>query len=252
MSPCSLLPVPLGVGRVAEWFEDWFGDEYLALYPHRDAADAELAIALIADTIPWRSGLRVLDIASGPGRHMAPLESRGADPVGLDLSMTLLRRAKAVTDAPLVRADMRHLPIRSASVDLALNLFTSFGYFATDKEHHEALTGMIETVRPGGWFALDFLNADVVRETLVPEGEATMGDTPVRITRRISEDDHYVIKEIHSQDGNVFREQVRLFTAADLEGMLSGSLSLVARYGDYHGADLTARSPRAFFIGQRP
>ena len=237
---------------MADWFEHWFGDEYLALYPHRDSADAEKAIALIADTIPWRSGLRVLDIASGPGRHLAALEARGADPVGLDLSMTLLRRARRVTDAPLVRADMRQLPIRSASVDLALNLFTSFGYFATDDEHREVLAGMIDTVRPGGWFALDFLNAEVLRDTLIPEGEATMGERPVRITRRISDDDRFVIKEIDPGDGRVFREQVRLFTPADLEGMLAKGLHLIARYGDYLGGDLTSESPRAFFIGQRP
>ena len=32
--------------RVAEWFSDWFGEDYLALYPHRDEADAERAAQL--------------------------------------------------------------------------------------------------------------------------------------------------------------------------------------------------------------
>ena len=48
---------------MAEWFEDWFGEDYLALYPHRDEADAERAVALIERTIPWRSDLKVLDVA---------------------------------------------------------------------------------------------------------------------------------------------------------------------------------------------
>jgi len=237
---------------VGEWFEDWFGDDYLALYPHRDAQDAERAVALIADTIPWRAGLRVLDIACGPGRHAVALETRDADTIGIDLSEVLLRRAQRVSDGPLVRADMRRLPVRDASVDLAVNLFTSFGYFSSDDQHRDALAGMLATVRPGGWFAIDFLNAGHVRATLVPEGTATMGDTPVRITRRISDDDRYVVKEIDAGDGRVFREQVRLFSPDELETMLAPHLTLVGRFGDYDGGALGPTSPRAFLIGEKP
>src|SRR2546427_5228783 len=33
--------------RMTEWFEQWFGEEYHALYPHRDDEDARRAVALI-------------------------------------------------------------------------------------------------------------------------------------------------------------------------------------------------------------
>lgn len=236
---------------MAEWFADWFGEDYLALYPHRDEADAERAIALIERTIPWRQGLRVLDIASGPGRHAAALETRGVSPIGIDLSMTLLRRARTVTTSPLVRADMRLLPIRPATMDLTLNLFTSFGYFSTDEEHAAVLAGMIDTVRPGGWFVLDFLHADRVRSTLEPEGEAMMNDTPVKIRRSLSPDERYVIKEIDPGDGRLFREQVRLFTPDELRHMVAPTLDVKAVFGDYHGNPLTPDSPRVFLVGQR-
>ena len=32
------------------WFRDWFGREYLALYPHRDRAEARRAVALLHGT----------------------------------------------------------------------------------------------------------------------------------------------------------------------------------------------------------
>ncbi len=236
---------------MAEWFSDWFGEDYLALYPHRDEADAERAIALIERTIPWRAGLRVLDIASGPGRHAAALETRGVCPIGIDLSMTLLRRARTVTTSPLVRADMRWLPIRPGTMDLTLNLFTSFGYFSSDEEHAAVLSGMIDTVRPGGWFVLDFLHADRVRGTLEPEGEAMMNETPVKIRRSLSPDERYVIKEIDPGDGRLFREQVRLFTPDELRHMVSPALDVKAVFGDYHGNPLTPDSPRVFLVGQR-
>ena len=155
---------------MTEWFEEWFGEEYLRLYPHRDDAEAERAVALIAGTVPFEPGWRVLDVACGAGPPRPRLStSAGARCIGLDLSATLLRLARQVTDAPLVRADMRQLPIRPGSMDLTVNLFTSFGYFERDAEHTAALAEMISTVRPGGWFVIDFLNPAAVRRELVPE-----------------------------------------------------------------------------------
>ncbi len=153
---------------MTEWFEEWFGEEYLHLYPHRDARDAEALLGLVRQTLPWQEGWRVLDVACGQGRHLRVLAGMGVRPIGVDLSQSLLRRAREVTDRPLVRADMRLLPIRPASMDLTLNLFTSFGYFANDDENAMALAAMADTVRPQGWFVLDFLNADAVRRSLVP------------------------------------------------------------------------------------
>jgi ubiquinone/menaquinone biosynthesis C-methylase UbiE len=151
-----------------EWFEEWFGEDYLQLYPHRDDADADRAVALICRTVRLQPGWRVLDVACGAGRHARAFVAAGARCVGLDLSATLLRLARQVTDAPLVRADMRQLAIRPASMDLTVNLFTSFGYFERDAEHTAALEEMVSTVRPGGWFVIDFLNPAAVRRRLVP------------------------------------------------------------------------------------
>ena len=152
---------------MAEWFEEWFGEEYLQLYPHRDDAEAERAVALIVEATGLTAGWRVLDVGSGAGRHARAFRAIGARCVGLDLSRTLLRVARGVTDAPLVRGDMRRLPIRAGSMDLTVSLFTSFGYFEHDEEHAAALREMVTTVRPGGWFVIDFLNAAEVRRRLV-------------------------------------------------------------------------------------
>ncbi len=97
---------------MTEWFEEWFNDAYLHLYPHRDDADAERLVALLVRVLPWRPGWRVLDVACGEGRHARALAAAGAWVVGLDLSPGLLARARGATRAPLVRADLRDLPVR--------------------------------------------------------------------------------------------------------------------------------------------
>src|SRR2546427_2909985 len=177
---------------MTEWFEEWFGEEYLQLYPHRDAAEAERAVGLILDRVGFAPGWRVLDVACGAGRHARAFEAAGARCAGLDLSAALLRVAQSVTAAPLIRADMRALPVRPGSMDLTVNLFTSFGYFERDAEHAAALHEMVATVRPRGWFVIDFLNAPAVRSRLVPRETLRLNGTEGQGARAVPPDGRHL------------------------------------------------------------
>src|SRR3954453_14159546 len=108
-SPLTAHRLPL---TMTEWFEEWFGEDYLRLYPHRDDAEARRAVALINHSVGLSPGWRVLDVGCGAGRHAGAFMQAGACCFGLDLSATLLGVARQVTTAPLIRADMRQLPVR--------------------------------------------------------------------------------------------------------------------------------------------
>ena len=234
-----------------EWFEEWFGEEYLRLYPHRDDTEAAQAVDLIVRTVPFQPGWRVLDVACGAGRHALAFHAAGARCTGVDLSMTLLRLARKVTSTPLVRADMRQLPIRTGSMDLTVNLFTSFGYFEQDTEHTAALGEMIATVRPGGWFVIDFLNPAAVRRQLVPEETLEVAGSTVRVSRSVSPDGRYVCKSIRGAEGRHFRERVRLFEPEQMAAMLAtAGVTVRFRFGDYDATPLTSSSPRTILVGQ--
>ncbi len=240
---------------MTEWFEQWFGEEYLRLYPHRDDDDAAQLTALIANHTVLR-GRTLLDLACGPGRHVALFRNLGAHVVGLDLSMPLLSRARHQNgnETPaLVRGDMRRLPFGEASFDVVVNLFTSFGYFVDDKQHAAVLRGAAATLRPGGTFVLDYLNADAIRRSLVPNDEIQLGNQRVAVERSITPDERFVIKEIHLvDDGRSFIERVRLFSPGELEAMLrDAGLDVGEPIGDYQGHSLTETSPRAIFFGER-
>jgi SAM-dependent methyltransferase len=235
---------------MSEWFEEWFGEAYLRLYPHRDDAEAERAVALLVGITGLQPRWRVLDVACGAGRHTRAFRSAGARCVGVDLSAALLRVARTVTDAPLVRADMRALPIRPESMDLTVNLFTSFGYFENDAEHTAALREMVSTLRPGGWFVIDFLNAAAVRRRLVPKDVLQVGGVEFRVGRSVSPDGRYVCKSIES-GGQQFVERVRLFDSEEITGMLlDAGITLRHCFGDYEAAPLSASSPRTILFGQ--
>ncbi len=239
---------------MTEWFEQWFGEEYHALYPHRDSEDARRAVALVRRVAPWKAGALVLDLACGAGRHAAELEQAGAHVVGLDLSPAMLHRARLRTRADLVRGDMRRLPFRPGSFAVAVNLFTSFGYFRDDGEHGLVVRQVAEALAPAGHFMLDYLNAEQVRRELRRDTEEIAEvPTAILVRRRFSEEGRYVIKEIEMRDeGRSFQERVRLFTAAELTTLLEANgFRVVARFGDYDGQPFAPESPRAILLGER-
>jgi len=61
-------------------------------------------------------GARVLDVGCGPGRDVAWLAAQGFDTIGVDLSFRMLEAGLARgVSAPLIQADMGHLPFRKGS-----------------------------------------------------------------------------------------------------------------------------------------
>lgn len=237
----------------ADWFEQWFGEDYLHIYQHRDEKEAEHAVELIAANLAGRQIRSVLDLGCGAGRHTKVLFERGWT-VGLDLSMALLKVARRESPgAPFVRADMRELPFADDSFDLVVNLFTSFGYFEDDREHARVLSRVCAVTRHGGTFVIDFLNAAQVRRELVPYDERVKNGITIEQTRTISQDDRFVEKRIRLRGrGKEYIERVRLLSEADLERMLSvAGFDVSKRFGDYGGASWSEDSPRTILFASR-
>ena len=237
----------------ADWFEEWFGEDYLRIYQHRDEREAERAIALIADYVAGRRIRHVLDLACGAGRHSRGLCERWWT-VGLDLSAALLRVArKESPDTPYVRADMRELPFAAETFDLVVNLFTSFGYFEDDDEHAKVLSCVCAAMQRGGTLVIDFLNARRVRAELVPYDERVENGITIEQHRAITPDQRFVEKRIRlSEQGREYVERVRLFSPRDLSAMLEQTgfeVSLLV--GDYAGGAWHEDSPRTILFATR-
>ena len=159
---------------------------------------------------------RVLDLCCGAGRHSRALLRSSPTPLkvlALDLSADLLHRAAAASPGDVrvgyIRGDMRVLPLQPSSLDGAMNIFTSFGYFDTDDEHQRVLDGVARALKPGGRFFMDFFNpAPVIAQLPVRTEKRVDGVTIVeertydadrkRICKRIEEsgpDTHRLLHE---------------------------------------------------------
>jgi SAM-dependent methyltransferase len=239
-----------------DWYREWFGEEYLALYPHRDEDEAREAVDLLVRSLRRTRG-PVLDLACGAGRHMREFARRGIAAVGLDLSRTLLRQGKAAApDIMLAQGDMRYLPFADGSFDLVANFFTSFGYFAEPEDDQRVLNEIRRVLRADGGFMLDFLNAERVRNNLVSEDVRFIDGRFVTQTRRLEDGGRVVVKEIRislTESGepiNTFYERVRLYSPAELASLLrSAGLEANKRFGDYVGGPVCSDCPRYILLG---
>lgn len=245
-----------------EWFHRAFGAHYLSLYAHRDEEEARATVELLRRATRISPGSRVLDAPCGAGRHAREFARHGYVTIALDLSRDLLDAATAEHEpgeaSPVyLRADIRAIPAAAESFDLIANLFSSFGYFATDAQNFSVLHEFARVCRTGGYVALDFFNAQRVSATLEPKSERT---TPegciVRETRQISGNPPRVEKRTHieSKEGDVMEtcESVRLFTPTELvNGMEKAGLEIVSQFGDYAGTNLSDNSPRVILVGRK-
>ena len=239
------------------WYRLWFGAEYLELYAHRDRDEARRAVALV-DDILRRAGPPkgpVLDLACGAGRHLEELLARGYAGLGLDLSPELLAHARDVLpQVPLLRGDMRRIPVRSDALGVVTSFFTSFGYFDDPEDDAAVLAEVSRVLRFGGWFVLDFLNAHRVRSHLAPRDEQVVNGVRVVQERRLVEDGQRVEKRIDVGEPETsghrrFRERVRLYSPEDLQaGLIRQGLEPVETFGDYHGGPFTPDAPRLILV----
>jgi SAM-dependent methyltransferase len=177
--------------------------------------------------------------------------------VGLDLSKTLLKQARA-GDPELIAAegDMRHLPFADEAFQMVANFFTSFGYFAEPEDDEKVLGEIRRVLQARGCFMLDFLNAERVRASLIDRDERLLNGRLVVQERRLEEEGRIVVKkiQIHGSDNDdsvsTFFERVRLYSPDELQIILRRSgLEPESTFGDYSGAPASPDCPRYILTG---
>ncbi len=93
------------------------------------------------------SGTRLLDVATGPGYVAAEAVERGAEPVGVDFSETMLAHARAhVPGVEFVLGDATALPFEDASFDAVVAAFVLLHLGAPERAVAEAA----RVLKPGG------------------------------------------------------------------------------------------------------
>lgn len=239
--------------RVA-WYREWFGEEYLELYAHRDRDEAIRHIDFVERFLVGPRPAMVLDLACGAGRHTEELCARGYRAVGIDLSLTLLAHGPHL---PRVGGDMRQLPFESSTFGWVLNFFTSFGYFESERENFLVLEEVLRVTKPAGWFLLDLLNPEPTiaglkaRETQIVEGrkveiERWYDAAARRINKRI---------RVHGsgRPARAFLESVRAYRLEEVEnGLRWAGFDEIVAFGGFQGEPYSEASERMILLARKP
>lgn len=221
-----------------KWFKYWFNSPYYhILYGNRNDEEAELLMdSLLAHLTPSAES-KIIDIACGRGRHAIYLNKKGYAVTGIDLSEQSIKFAKQFEQKNLhfYVHDMRKL-FYINYYDVAFNLFTSFGYFDTEKDHLNALKSFRKSLKSDGTFVIDYFNTQKIVKHLTQQEIKTVDGIEFHIHKYVA--DGKIIKHInfeHQLKSYAFEERVQAFLLSDFERMLSKSgLTIVEKFGNYH------------------
>jgi SAM-dependent methyltransferase len=225
-----------------EWYKIWFANKnYLELYRQRDEKEASDLINLIQRNVPAPTDSKVLDVCCGAGRHSVELARRGYEVTGFDLSGYLIGQARnSLKNANesglkvkfLIR-DMKDFSFKN-KFDIALNIFSSFGYFKKDPDNLKVFKNIRSSLKNGGYFVFDFLNESYIKKNLVPYSEDFVNGKKFVQKRYIK--NGFVCKDIFIGKEK-YSERIRLYSPSVIKNALAEKeFRILKLFGDYYGS----------------
>jgi SAM-dependent methyltransferase len=221
--------------------------------------NAPIQVDQLISLLGMAPGSKVLDCPCGPGRHALELARRGFEVTGVDRTAAYLdearRRSQAEKLAPeLLQADMRQFS-RPEAFDVALSLFTSFGYFEDPAENEVVLRNYHRSLNAGGVLLMEMSGKEVIariyqrRDWREVEGAFLLEERNVASDWRRMESRWILVK-----DGRVKEAHFShwLYSAGELRRMLLDSgFSRVAFHGDLEGAAYDHEAKRLVAIAHK-
>jgi len=203
--------------------------------------------------------LTVLDAGCGLGRIAVELAAAGARVTGVDIIRPFLAAAQDSADAEgvsieWVEADLRQF-VRPSAFDLAINVYTSFGYCKTPQEDLLILKNIAQCLKPQGIFILEMLGREIaVRDFTKGEQFERAGYTVCTEFTVEGAWEGLRSRWILYADGTVAADHCfvqRLYSAVELKAlMLSAGFKTVAIYGDFHYSPYNETARTMVLVGR--
>lgn len=136
------------------------------LFGQRRMAAALAEVEQVIRLAGLQPGLAVLDLGCGIGRHALEFARQGFRVTAVDRTRAYLdTAANAAAAAQLtlevVEADMRSFR-RPGAFDVAVNLFTSFGFFENPDDDRRVARNLFDSLRPGGTLVMEMLGKEIL------------------------------------------------------------------------------------------
>ena len=241
---------------------DWYFDEklwkefYGCMFSPAQFVVAEEQVKQIAALI-GREPVRVLDLACGPGRHTLPMLRAGYHVTAVDTSPFLMNDLMSRLDSESLHADVVHADMRSfqrnSAFDLAVCLWSSFGYFEAVDDDRKVMANVYKSLDDHGQFIIDTVGKEYMLRQLEPVHVREFDDGAVLFERPqlINNCSRIINDWTLVRDGKVYRTQFShtVYSAVELQDRLfDAGFTSVAIYGDLDGSEFDADSDRLVVI----
>lgn len=244
-----------------KWFdnEEFWSLFYNWMFPESSFAEAENQVIKIKNIVGLNSG-SVLDLCCGPGRHSIPFSRSGFNVTAVDLQQFLLQKAmisaeKEGLDIEFTQEDMRKF-IRRNSFDIAVSMYSSFGYFENRSDDKKVLKNVYESLRKGGFFILDIRGKEIhamqYSETTsyeMPNGDLIIQINKMRDSWRVCDS-----KWIYLKKGGAYKYDLflNLYSADEISNLLlEEGFSKVNIFGNLDGAPYDNKAERLIAIAEK-
>ncbi|MEN8208588.1 MAG: methyltransferase domain-containing protein [Candidatus Fermentibacteria bacterium] len=242
-----------------EWYEqsDFWELTYPFMFPETRIDKAEHDTLSMLGLTGIDNG-DVLDLCCGPGRFAIPIARMGYNVTGVDATEYLLNIARnraslESVSVEWVKEDMRAFR-RPGSYDLAISMFTSFGYFNNHNDNMKVLENVRDSLRPGGKFVLEIMGKETLASIFHTVTDEETGDGLLLIQRHRIEDgwnrieNDWLLIDNESVLGR-WKFSHWLYSAAELKNMLQEAGFLTTRiFGDLEGAAYDSESVRLIAV----
>jgi SAM-dependent methyltransferase len=245
------------------WYdqEDWWEASAQVIFQARAWEHAPQQVEQVLALAGMEPPIRVLDLPCGVGRHSLEFARMGCTVTAVDRTSAYLSRARSRAEErginlEFVQADMREFA-RPQSYDLAVNLFTSFGYFVDQRDDMAVLANFYASLRPGGVLVMDLMGKEVLARIFRPRDWHALDDgTLVLEERRVAHDWTWIDNRwiiVHGAERRELPFSHRLYGASDLHRALSDTgFDPIRIFGDLSGSDYDHEAQRLVAVARKP
>jgi SAM-dependent methyltransferase len=245
---------------------DWFESEALwARFFSFMFSDAHFTAAV--ENVPkivaltGVTGGSVLDLACGPGRFAVAFARAGFRVTGVDRTRFLLDKAReratqSGANVEWIEQDMREF-VRPAAFDLALNVYTSFGYFDEAADNRRVLENILASLKPGATFVFEHIGKELLAARFQPTQADTLSDGSVMIQRRKVIDDwsRIDVEWIILEGGHAtsFRLRHWLYSAREIRDLFASvGFTDISIYGGLDASPYGPQAQRLIAVAKKP
>ena len=146
--------------------------------------------------------------------------------------------------------------VQPSAFDLAISMFTSFGYFDDKAEDLTVLRNIFDSLRPGGMLVMDVMGKERLAQIFQPTSSSKLPDGAVMIQRREIFDDWTRIRNewtlIRGDTVRIYTFHHTIYSGQELKDRLTAvGFGDVRLYGNMEGAPYGREADRLIAVARK-